>query len=546
MSKIGNGDSELKRRFQKMDDQIGKGSFGRVYKGLDLDTQEIVAIKIIDLEEAEDEIDDIQQEMRILGQCDSPYVTKYFGSFVQGFKLWIIMEYLGGGSAQDIIKMAPFSERDIAVILREILKGMDYLHSERKVHRDIKAANILLSHKGDVKLADFGVAGQLSTIGKAETFVGTPYWMAPEIIKGQKYDTKADIWSLGITAIELANGEPPYADVDPRKIIFQIPKKDPPQLTGNFSQGFKDFVKDCLNKDPKDRPTARDLLTYSFVKRARKTNSLQDVVDRFAEWKLRRPPSDNDSDDDDTSERFDDTDAVDYWNNTVKNLEEFVQEHPYDTVREDQFETLRIKNPTEDASVVLPSTQQENSRVNIPAEERLSGDYEEYNYSVVNKTSIPTKNKISEHINTNGETENSVLNGTDTNITNSPQKSEEDDGDPDYENVDDIMYTDRDITDGLQSSNSHIFPQSSSTLSITVIPLLTRLKLLYKEDYEERGQSAEPTQIVEELLNAFQLAETSCPGLTDEFVSGIVEILTKPTQGALEIKRALEKVRSPS
>nr|XP_011426128.2 serine/threonine-protein kinase 26 isoform X2 [Crassostrea gigas] len=532
------GDSELKRRFQKMDEQIGKGSFGRVYKGLDTNTQQVVAIKIIDLEEAEDEIDDIQQEMRILAQCDSPFVTKYFGSFVQGFKLWIVMEYLGGGSAQDIIKMAPFSERDIAVVMRELLKGLDYLHNERKVHRDIKAANILLSHKGDVKLADFGVAGQLSTIGKAETFVGTPYWMAPEIIKGQKYDTKADIWSLGITAIELAKGEPPYADLDPRKVIFQIPKKDPPQLSGNFSPALKDFVKDCLNKDPKDRPTARELLNYTLIKRARKTSTLQDVVDRYSEWRKNQTPSDNDSDDDDDL-RIADTESMDFWNSTVKNLEEFVQDHPihnYDTMREvEQFETIR--QPKE-------SSRQERDERSEQAtgEDRPSENDEEYNYSVVHKS----RNDMGSKLDTNDEkVDKNNSASSDLISENSTKSIGHVESEPDYENVDDYQYTDQDISDGLRAHNGDSTSELSS-LNVTVMPLLARLKLLYKEDCEERGQSTASTQIVEELLNAFQLAETSCPGLTDEFLGGIVEILTAPTQGAMEIKRALEKVRSPS
>lgn len=528
------GDSELKRRFQKMDEQIGKGSFGRVYKGLDTNTQQMVAIKIIDLEEAEDEIDDIQQEMRILAQCDSPFVTKYFGSFVQGFKLWIIMEYLGGGSAQDIIKMEPFSERDIAVIMRELLKGLLYIHNERKVHRDIKAANILLSQQGDVKLADFGVAGQLSTIGKAETFVGTPYWMAPEIIKGQQYDTKADIWSLGITAIELAKGEPPYADLDPRKVIFQIPKKNPPQLSGNFSLGFKDFVKDCLNKDPKDRPTARELLNYAFIKRARKTSTLQDVIDRYSEWKKNKAPSDTVSDDDDDS-RIADTDSMEFWNSTVKNLEELVQDHPvhhYDTMRDvEQFETVRQPKEISRQHLQCNECFEQTS-----GEDKPSDYLEEYNYSVVHKSKI---DKFEEKSDRNNKSSSDSRSEYSTESVGHVERE------PDYENVDDHLYTDRDIDEGLRAHNGDPLSASSS-LTVTVMPLLARLRLLYKEDYEERGQSAASTQIVEELLNAFQLAETSCPGLTDEFLGGIVEVLTIPTHGAMEIKRAVEKVRSPS
>ncbi|OAG41910.1 hypothetical protein AYO21_03913 [Fonsecaea monophora] len=272
----------------QMLEELGSGSFGVVYKAIEKATGEVVAIKHVDLESSEEDLSDILSELSVLSSCSSPHVTKYRLAFLRRQTLWIVMEYLGGGSCADLLKPPPhrISESHIAIICRELLLGLAYLHGEGKLHRDIKAANILLGMDGRVKLADFGVAAQLVGLkSMRNTFVGTPFWMAPEVIQQEGHDAKADVWSLGITAMELANGEPPHANVHPMKVLFLIPKQAAPRLEGpSWSKDFKDFVACCLTKDVDKRKSARELLSHRFIRSAGKIEGLQELIVRKQDW----------------------------------------------------------------------------------------------------------------------------------------------------------------------------------------------------------------------------------------------------------------------
>ncbi|KAA3678217.1 serine/threonine kinase 3 [Paragonimus westermani] len=229
------------------------------------------------------DLTDIVKEISIMQQCDSPFIVKCYGSMFDSQDLWICMEYCGAGSIADIMRLRgkTLAEDEIATVLRYSLQGLDYLHQMRKIHRDIKAGNILLLNSGASKLADFGVAGQLSdTLAKRNTVIGTPYWMAPEVIQEIGYNYSADIWSLGITAIEIADGKPPLADVHPMRALFMIPSQPPPTLRkpGSWSAEFRAFVTACLAKTPEARPTAAALLQTEFIRNSKPCSILLPLI----------------------------------------------------------------------------------------------------------------------------------------------------------------------------------------------------------------------------------------------------------------------------
>ena len=287
--------SDLRRRFELLE-VIGHGANGTVYRAIDRETNGEVAVKIINLEDADDELDEIQQEIAMLCGLQNARLVEYHASFVAGTELHIVMEYLQAGSLGDILKERDrgFSEATVAYVVRQIVEALAYLHQNGKIHRDVKASNVLVGLQGEIKLADFGAAATLTeTMTKRKTFVGTPFWMAPEVMKQDAYDFKADIWSLGITAIELARRQPPYASVHPLKVLFMIPKNPPPSLEGDeYSHSFKAFVQLCLAKDPRERPSAQDLLRSPFLRSPSPTQELTAVIrERAARPRPGPPPS---------------------------------------------------------------------------------------------------------------------------------------------------------------------------------------------------------------------------------------------------------------
>ncbi|XP_018413981.1 PREDICTED: mitogen-activated protein kinase kinase kinase kinase 4-like [Nanorana parkeri] len=260
---------------------VGNGTYGQVYKGRHVKTGQLAAIKVMNVTEEEEE--EIKLEINMLKKYSHHRnIATYYGAFVrkglagQDDQLWLVMEYCGAGSVTDLVKKTKgncFKEDWIAYICREVLRGLAHLHVHHVIHRDIKGQNVLLTENAEVKLVDFGVSAQLDrTIGRRNTFIGTPYWMAPEVIACDEnpdstYDYRSDLWSLGITAIEMAEGSPPLCDMHPMRALFLIPRNAPPKLKSRkWSKKFLNFLDNCLIKNYTHRPTTETLLKHSFVR----------------------------------------------------------------------------------------------------------------------------------------------------------------------------------------------------------------------------------------------------------------------------------------
>ncbi|XP_052469033.1 STE20-like serine/threonine-protein kinase isoform X1 [Carassius gibelio] len=267
--------------------ELGDGAFGKVYKAQNKQTGILAAAKVIDTK-TEEELEDYMVEIDILASCDHQYIVKLLDAFYYESKLWILIEFCAGGAVDAVMLELerPLTEPQIRVVCKQTLEALTYLHENKIIHRDLKAGNILLTSDGDVKLADFGVSAKnTKTIQRRDSFIGTPYWMAPEVVmcetsKDRPYDYKADIWSLGVTLIELAQIEPPNHEMNPMRVLLKIAKSEPPTLLtpSRWSPEFSDFLRKALDKNVDNRWNALQLLQHPFVSNVMDNKPLRELI----------------------------------------------------------------------------------------------------------------------------------------------------------------------------------------------------------------------------------------------------------------------------
>ncbi|KAG0707307.1 kinase-like domain-containing protein [Suillus ampliporus] len=340
---------------------VGKGAYGSVHKGVHIPTGNIVALKIINLDTADDDVEAIQREVALLTQLrDAPNVTKYYGCYLDGPRVWIAMEFAQGGSVRTLMQTSKdrvLDERFIVLITREVVIGLNYLHKSAIIHRDIKAANILITATGKVMICDFGVSAlSATTTSKRNTLMGTPNWMAPEVAQPvPAYDSKADIWSLGIMIYEMVKGAPPHSDLrDAIKVMQLIAKVQPPQLAEtDGSKEMREFVSHCLKASPSERFSADELSRTKWIKSVSKVNvsALRELILRYDAW-MQNGGTRNSL-----------VEPLDWENEEKKDLQGVVDEETdlweFDTIRRQTFQAALKED-------LLPDTFPNDSSLGVP------------------------------------------------------------------------------------------------------------------------------------------------------------------------------------